>query len=140
MQGIFEIVFFIMEERMKIEQTYTILYDNRENYLYVHISGLESYEAAVSFWHELEKKTTKENIDKIIVVDEVSGRLNALKHYEISIIIANLFPGKKIAFVDPKQDTFELNKFGETVVFNRGGIALVCRSEAEGLEWLLNEI
>jgi hypothetical protein len=73
-----------------------------------------------------------------MIVDKVTGQLTVIEHYNLSIIIAALFSRIKIAFIDPKEHTFELNKFGEAIVFSRGGKALICRSEAEGLEWLLN--
>jgi len=118
---------------------YEIVYEDRKGYLYVHISGPESFRAAVNFWMELENKLRTKNTVKIMVVDEVTGELDIMKHYEISTIVAEKFMEKKIAFIDPKKNTFELNKFGETVVNSRGGFARVFRSETEGLEWLLNE-
>ncbi len=40
-------------------------------------------------------------------------------------------------YVDPKEKTFEDNRFGETVVKNRGGDAKVFHPEMEAHEWLL---
>ena len=50
--------------------------------------------------------------------------------------IAKLFLGKIIAYVDPKQETIEHNKFGETVVYKRGVVAKVFNSEPEAVEWI----
>jgi len=118
---------------------YKIIYEDRKDYLYVHISGPESFQAAVNFWMELENKLKTKNTAKIMVVDEVTGELDIMKHYEISTIVAEKFVEIKIAFIDPKKNTFELNKFGGEVVNSQGGFARVFRSETEGLEWLLNE-
>ncbi len=116
---------------------YTISYENRPGYLYAHISGPESYDAAVQFWEELAKKSETENINTFLIVDEVTGRLTTVELHGLSLRISKLFIGKTISFIDPKIDTFDDNKFGENVVYNRGVIAKVFRSEKEGLEWLM---
>ncbi len=61
---------------------YKIIYEDRKGYLYVHISGPESFQAAVNFWMELENKLKTKNTAKIMVVDEVNGELYIMKHYD----------------------------------------------------------
>ena len=116
--------------------SYKIIYTNKSGYLHVHISGPESFEAALHFWKELAGKAKAEQINRFLIVDEVSGQLTLLEHHNLSLIIARDFFGKIIAYIDPKTETFENNKFGEDVVYNRGVIAKVFRNEAEGIEWL----
>jgi len=121
------------------KQDYKILYEYREGYLYVHISGPESLNAAVNFWKELKNKIKKHKVAKIMVVDEVTGRLNVINHYEISMLVGKLFTDKKIAFIDPKKETFDLNKYGETIVRDQGGYAQVFHNEEDGVKWLLSD-
>lgn len=117
---------------------YSILYKNRPSHLFVHIEGPESYEAAVGFWKELALKATEMDHDNILVLDEVSGRLSTINLYKVGELVAKLFIGKRIAFVDPKKDTFVDNKFGETVIKNRIGRTVVLfHSVVEAEKWLL---
>lgn len=119
--------------------SYTISFENRSDYIYAHIEGKESYDEAVHFWEKLADEFQSEEIKKFLIVDKVTGRLSTIELYTLSIIVSDLFRGKTIAFIDSKDDTFEDNKFGETVIGNRGGTAKVFRSEDEGLEWLLKQ-
>jgi hypothetical protein len=119
--------------------SYTISYEKRKDYLYAHITGPETYANAILFWESLAKKAHKEGFSRFLIVDEVEGQLTTLGLHKLSIKVAELFSGKKIAYVDPKTNTFDDNKYGETVVRNRGGRAKLFSSEEEGLEWLLQD-
>lgn len=116
---------------------YNIIHEAKNGYLYTHISGPESPEAALQFWRDLAKKAQAEQIGRFLIIDEVTGQLSTIEHLEISLFIVKHFIGKKIAYIDPKTETFDNNKFGENVVYNRGVLARVFHTQAEGLEWLL---
>ena len=118
---------------------YKVTFEERTDYVYAHMEGPESYEEAVRFWVNLEKISQKNGFTKVLVVDEVTGRLNTIQIHNLSQKVAELFRGLKIAFVDPKEETYEDNKYGETVVYNRGAWAKVFRDEKEALDWLLEE-
>ena len=121
----------------KSNMAYNIIHKIKKGYLYTHISGPESFEAALQFWRDLAKKAQAEQIRRFLIIDEVTGQLSTIEHLEISLFIVKYFIGKKIAYIDPKTETFNNNKFGENVVYNRGVLARVFPAEAEGLEWLL---
>lgn len=116
---------------------YSISYENRPSHLFAHIEGPESYKNAVHFWKELTLKATEMDHNNILVLDEVSGRLSTINLFKVGEIISELFVGKRIAFVDPKEDTFADNKFGETVILNRGGRVVLFHSVKEAEKWLL---
>ena len=115
---------------------YTITYEDRHDYLYVHMEGPESISAAIQFWEDLSEKAEAEGLRAFLIVDEVTGKLSEMEIFELSVRISRLFPGAKIAYVDPKEETFELNKFGGLVVMNRGVLASVFRTEEEAVKWL----
>jgi len=116
---------------------YRVTYERKPGYLRVRMEGQESFAEAVRFWHTLSDISAAEGFTRFLIVDTVVGRLNATQHYDISVIVAKLFPGKLIAYVDPKEETFADNSFGETVVQNRGGLAKVFRSEHDAHQWLM---
>ncbi|MBU1100259.1 MAG: hypothetical protein KKA84_07620 [Bacteroidetes bacterium] len=117
---------------------YTISYERRPGYLYVQIEGIEKFEAAVDFWENLVRKCKDDNIEKILIVDKVSGKLKTIEIHRLSVIVAKLIAGLNIAFIDPKEETYSSNAFGETVVANNGGMAKLFRTEKEGIKWLLS--
>jgi hypothetical protein len=118
---------------------YALTYEDRQDYLYVHMEGPESLSAAIQFWEDLSDKAKDEGLKRFLIVDEVDGKLSQMEIFELSVRISCLFLGAKIAYVDPKDETFELNKFGGLVVLNRGVLARVFRTEKEAAVWLKRE-
>ena len=116
---------------------YRVTYERRFDYLHIRMEGEESFREAIRFWQALSDISIAEGITRFLIIDTVVGRLNIFQHFEISELVANLFLGKRIAYVDPKEETFEANSFGETVVLNRGGVAKIFRSEDDAHQWLL---
>jgi len=116
---------------------YRVTSERRHHYLHVRMEGPESYQEAVRFWRWLSDQSRALGIDEFMIVDEVRGRLSMVDHFEISEIVAKLFAGKRIAYVDPKADTWDANEFGGTVINNRGGRAQVFKTEADAHLWLI---
>jgi hypothetical protein len=118
---------------------YSISYEKKPGYLHVHIEGPETLKAAIQFWEDLAIKARKESHRKFLIVDEVEGKLDTSEVFDLSVKVSNLFAGAVIAYVDPKEDTFDANKFGEIVVRNRGVDATVFHSIPEAVAWLEKE-
>jgi hypothetical protein len=115
---------------------YKVRYEDRQGYLFVHISGPESVDNAVQFFKNLRLKADAEHYEAFLIVDEVTGVLTAGEVYQLSTEIAKLHRGNIIAFVDPKEHTYSANAYGGTIVANRGVITDVFKSEKEAIEWL----
>lgn len=119
---------------------YQVTYERKPGYLRVRMEGQESFAEAVRFWHALSDISIAEGFTRFLIVDTVVGQLNSVQHYDVSVIVAQLLRGKLIAYVDPKEETFANNSFGETVVRNRGGLAKVFRSEHDAHQWLMTQM
>ncbi len=117
---------------------YEIRYEARIGYLFAHIEGPETYDNALEFWKDLRREARDRNFTRLMVVDEVTGILSTTQIFTLSTEIARLHPDATIAFVDPKKETLEANKFGETVLANRGITGRVFTNEEEAEEWLLS--
>jgi len=115
---------------------YNLEFEQKEGYLRILMEGPESYANALRFWEDLHKKSQSEDLNKFLIVDKVTGNLSTTEIFFLSEKIAELFLGKIVAYVDPKEETYNHNKFGETVVYKRGVIAKVFNSEHEAVEWL----
>ena len=119
--------------------SYKIALEERSGYLYVKLEGPESYSEALRFWRDLSERSRSTGLRKFLIVDEVRGKLSSSQIFTLSKKVAELFSGKVIAYVDPKEETFDANRFGETVVSNRGVVAKVFHSESEATEWLADK-
>jgi hypothetical protein len=115
---------------------YIIRYEYREGYLYVHMKGPETYDNALQFWKDLRKDADARKYTRFLIVDEVTGVLNRNQVYKLSAEIARIHLGNTIAYVDPKQETYESNAFGETVVNDKGVTARLFKDENDAIYWL----
>jgi hypothetical protein len=104
------------------------------------MEGEESLTEAVLFWHALSDIANAERTSRFLIIDTVVGQLSTIEHFEISELVARLFVGKRIAYVDPKAETFDANSFGETVIRNRGGLVRLFKSEDDAHQWLSAEL
>ena len=119
--------------------TYQTTYAKRNGYFSARIVGPESFQEAVRFWRDLAKTAAENGHSKFLVVDGVDGLLSTSEHYYLSLIVAELFAGKRIAYVALNEASYGGNKFGETVVVNRGVTAKVFRTEEEAVAWLMDQ-
>lgn len=115
---------------------YTVVHENRKGYLRAHISGPESFDDASAFWEELHREGAKRFCDAFLVVDEVSGVLSQDEIYTLSVNVALLFAGKTIAYVDPKNESYDANRYGESVVASRRVTVRLFRTEADAVKWI----
>lgn len=119
--------------------TYQTTYAKHNGYFSTRILGPESFQDAVRFWRDLAKMANESGHSKFLVIDGVDGILSTSEHYYLSLIVAELFAGKRIAFVALNEASYGGNKFGETVVVNRGVMAKVFRAEDEAVAWLMDQ-
>ena len=117
--------------------TYKTSYEKRDGYLFACFEGQQSYEDAVKFWTDLLKGSDFKDYRKFLVIGEPIEELNL---YEIQMLyseIAKMGKGKVIAYVDPNEDNFPVNSYGETVVSKSERIARAFKNEKDALDWLL---
>ena len=115
---------------------YDIRYEDRGSYLFVHISGPESYDEASRFWEKLKSEVDARKMDRVLVVDEVTGVLEFEDVTWLSLKIAVLFYGKSIAYVDPKEESYVANSFGESIVAGQGVKVRLFRNERDAVAWI----
>ena len=115
---------------------YTVRFEYREGYMFIHMKGPESYDNAINFWKELRKEGDLKKYSRFVIVDEVMGVLSRDLVYRLSVEIARIHFGNVIAYVDPKTETYDSNAFGETVVNGQGVTARLFKTEADAVSWI----
>jgi hypothetical protein len=118
---------------------YKVSYEDRGNYLFVHMEGPESYEEAMLFWKNLRIKAETEHLTNFLIVDEVTGVLNSVEVLSLSLNLGKMFIGATIAYVDPKKESFNANNYGGSIVRKCGVNAQVFVCESEAVTWLATQ-
>ena len=123
---------------------YKIKIQEKSDYLRIEISGDRSpgQEAseAIEFWSQVAKLCREKNIDNVLTISTLTGRLPTLQAFEIAQSPESFgwdwrF---KVAFVDLNEESRQDNLFTETVAVNRGYRAKIFDNEDDAKTWLFD--
>jgi hypothetical protein len=124
------------------EKSYVIHYDYHENYLIATVSGeKDSLEVSLLFWEEIFDECKNRNYTRLLVTENFKNDISAIDMYILGEKLADMVPKNvSVAFVDEQIQQLELNKFSETVAYNRGGKGKVFSDYLEAEKWLLEQL
>ena len=123
---------------------YKVNIEDKKNYLRIEISGDRSpgQEATESkaFWSQVAELCSEKNVDKILTISTLTGRLPAMQAFEIAHSPQSFGWDwrLKVAFVDLNEESRQDNLFTETVAVNRGYRAKIFDNEEDAKAWLFN--
>ncbi|HEY0657310.1 MAG TPA: hypothetical protein VGD05_02495 [Pyrinomonadaceae bacterium] len=121
---------------MNKEKSYTIEFEDREEYLYVLVSGEQlSSEIAKQYWEEIAKERVKLKRSKVMVEKNFTQSVSMAEMYDMGVKLSDNFKRKKIAFLD-RYGNGEVNDFGQMVAQNQGVKIKVFTNIAEAERWL----
>jgi len=111
-------------------------FEERDGYLYFHVSGHDSLPKAVKYWTILSEKCKEFGCKKVLFIEDCENQLSALEIYELCVLLPDLLKGLKVAFLDRVSGMDAENKFGENVAVNRGVNGQIFNNEADAVSWL----
>ena len=126
---------------MQEEKPYVIHYDYREKYLFAHVTGeKDSLEVSVQFWKEIFDESEAKNYKRILITENFRNNISAIDMYILGEKMVEMAPRNiSAAFVDSQNQQMEMNKFTETVIYNRGGRGKIFADIKEAENWLLEQ-
>ncbi len=124
------------------EKSYIIHYDYHKKYLTATVSGeKDSLEVSLLFWQEIFDECKNRNFTRLLVTENFKNDISAIDMYILGEKLADMVPKNVcVAFVDEQIQQLELNKFSETVAYNRGGKGKVFSDYQEAEKWLLEQL
>ena len=126
---------------MQEEKPYNIQYDYRDKYLFALVSGeKDSLDVSVKFWKEIFDECEAKNYKRILITENFRNNISAIDMYILGEKLIEMGPkDTSVAFVDKQILQLEMNKFTETVVYNRGGRGKAFADMKEAEKWLLEQ-
>ena len=110
----------------------------KDEYLYAFVEGQDSFETSETFWFELLEECKDKNYSKLLIEENLEGELSSSETYELSVKLAKSdYKNLTVAFVDRQADHKDSNKYGETIVTNRGVRIKVFDDLDVAKQWLL---
>jgi hypothetical protein len=126
---------------MSQEKPYVIKFDYLDNYLLAQVSGeKDSLEVSLLFWKEIFVECETSKYKRILITESFKNDISAIDMYILGEKLSEMAPKDiSVAFVDNQVQQLEMNKFTETVAYNRGGKGKVFADRLEAEKWLLQQ-
>jgi hypothetical protein len=126
---------------MQEEKPYTIQFDYREKYLFAHVFGeRDSLEVSLLFWKDIFDESEAKKYKRILVTEDFRNNISAIDMYILGEKMIEMAPRNiSAAFVDSQIQQLEMNKFTETVIYNRGGRGKIFADIKDAEKWLLEQ-
>ena len=126
---------------MPLEKPYLIQYDYHEKFLSALVTGeKDSLEVSLLFWKEIFDECETRKYKRILISENFRNDISAIDMYILGEKLIEMAPKNiSVAFVDDQIQQLEMNKFTETVIYNRGGKGKAFADHKEAEKWLLEQ-
>lgn len=126
---------------MSQEKPYNIQFEYFDKYLSALVSGeKDSLDVSIMFWKEIFNECETKNYKRILINENFKNDISAIDMYILGEKLIEMAPKNiSVAFVDEQIQQLEMNKFTETVVYNRGGKGKAFAHSKDAVKWLLEQ-
>lgn len=116
---------------------YQITYEDRQAYLYAHVTGrLDTVATSLRYWAEVAAECRRRGHRRMLVIEDFPTIASTTDVFLVAERLPTIIRGLKVAFVDERLAELATNKFGEDVAVNRGAQGRVFADAASADEWL----
>ncbi|MBN1142994.1 MAG: hypothetical protein JXA72_01160 [Bacteroidales bacterium] len=126
---------------MSEEKPYAIQFNHGTQYLTAIVSGeKDSLDVSLMFWKEIFDECESGNYKRVLISENFRNDISAIDMYILGEKLCEMAPKDIcVAFVDDQLQQLEMNRFTETVVYNRGGKGKAFANKEEAEIWLLEQ-
>jgi hypothetical protein len=119
------------------DREYTLTFEDRGSYLYVRITGRDSYEASMAYWPAIADEVERKGFKRLLVHENLQGTVTEGEIYEIMMNLrGSALMGIRIAFYDENRQDIPLNSLGQLIANNRGGQVHLFQNLQAAEEWI----
>ncbi len=116
---------------------YTLEFENRDTYLYAHLTGEDSFSASLSYWNEIADQLNKTGHKKLLVHENLTGELTEEEMYDLIVDLADSGMNEiRIAFFDENPADETINNLGQLVANHRGGNVCIFKDLSNACSWI----
>lgn len=119
------------------DSTYTLTFEDRGTYLYVIISGQDSYAASLAYWKKIAEEVQRLGYRKLLVHESLVGGVDEGEVFDIIMTLQrSALMGVHIAFYDDRNEDTPVNALGQLIANNRGGSVRLFRTLDAARNWI----
>jgi len=117
-------------------QKFILDFEARENDLYAHLSGKDSFAASLDYWNQIVDQVQKLNVTKVLVHENLTGEVSEGELFDVIMDILPSSSGIQVAFYDENDADRSINEFGRLVSNNRGADIQIFQSLETAEKWI----
>jgi hypothetical protein len=119
---------------------YQLTFEDRNTYLYVRLTGEDSFAASLSYWNKIADQAKLRGCEKMLIHENLVGKV---AESEMGEIIRDLLPSGlaeiQIAFFDENVEDAAINALGQTLAVDRGANVKIFTSLDDAKDWITDE-
>lgn len=115
---------------------FNLIFKDRGNYLYVRLSGRDSFSASLDYWNQIADQVRKQQLHKVLVHESLTGEVSEGEMFDIMMDILPASTGIRVAFFDENNADQNINDFGQLIANNRGADIRIFQSLEAAEKWI----
>ena len=117
--------------------TYNLKFEDRTDYLFVKISGQDSFSSSLRYWNEIADEVGKRGYQKLLVHEKLTGNLSGREMYDLIMDLkVSVLKNVRIAFFDENSADNLINNLGRLIANHRGGKVRIFSRLDEAQRWI----
>jgi hypothetical protein len=120
---------------------YRLKFENRGSYLYVFITGQDSFAASLRYWNEIADEVSRLGCRKLLVHEQLEGNVDEAEVFDIIMDLKeSALRGIHIAFYDENRGDIPINALGQLIANNRGGSVRLFHNLKAAINWIEQDV
>ncbi|MDZ8118291.1 hypothetical protein [Pontiella agarivorans] len=115
---------------------FNLHFETRNNYLFVRLTGEDSYEASRSYWRQIADRVRKLELNRVLIHEALDGGITEGELFELIMEFVPASAGIRVALYDENKENHELNQLGELIARNRGAEIRIFQSLENAEKWI----
>lgn len=118
------------------EESFSVYFEHRGTYLYVKLTGKDSFDASLVYWHKIAEKVRNLELDRVLVHEDLEGSVTEGEMFEIMQKVIPEGMGIQVAFFDANQADLGINELGHLIATNRGADIRIFQTLEDAEAWI----
>lgn len=115
---------------------YNLYFEPRNEYLFVKLTGKDSFEASRSYWRKIAEQVRKLELNRVLVHEALEGDITEGEMFELIMEFVPEGIGIRVALYDDNHENHELNQLGELIARNRGAEIRIFQTLEDAEKWI----
>ncbi|MDH3981469.1 MAG: hypothetical protein OES84_01060 [Kiritimatiellaceae bacterium] len=115
---------------------FSIVFEDRGTYLYVQLTGKDSFAASLDYWQQIIDKEKELGYHRLLVHENLIGEVSEGEIFEIMMDVLPDSTGVQVAFFDENRSDIAINELGHLIATNRGADIRIFQCLEAATNWI----